>query len=367
MKVLIINTVEFSRLNGMTSVIMNYYRNMDKSNIQMDLLVINEIEQAYSDEFKKNGSKVYYLQRKKNPLYYCLKLKSLLEKEGYDIVHVHGNSAMMLPEVWIAKRAKIPVRIAHVHNTTCAHMLLHRCFYPVFRRTYTHGFACGEDAGRWLFREQPFVEIKNGIEVKQYAYKEEVRTEYRNHIHAEGRKVIGHIGNFIVQKNHSFLIDVFAQLIKKDADYLLLLISEGYLLEEIKEKVEKLGLTDQVIFVGKTTEVSKYLQAMDLFVLPSLHEGLPVSLIEAQAAGLPCIVADTVAREADLTDSIEYLSIQDSDIWVNQIQEKIKMLPKRNREECSAKWQAMIGEVGYDITCNANKMRELYFSYYNEH
>lgn len=196
---------------------------------------------------------------------------------------------------------------------------MNKVLYPFFLLLYTHGFACGKDAGKWMFHNKPFEIIRNGINLKQYRYNEVVRSEYRKKLDVGRRTVIGHIGNFVDQKNHTFLLDAFAELLKMDENYLLLLISEGSLLEEIKEKARVLQIEDNVVFTGKTTVVQHYLQAMDLFVLPSLYEGLPVVLIEAQAAGLPCIVSDRVTKEADLTDSITYIPINNPKDWAMEI------------------------------------------------
>jgi glycosyltransferase involved in cell wall biosynthesis len=170
------------------------------------------------------------------------------------------------------------------------------------------------------------------------------------------------VGNFIEQKNHAFLLDWFKLLAEKNQNVLLLLISDGALMDAMKEKAHMLGLDDQVLFLGKTTEMPGYMQAMDLFVLPSLHEGLPVVLVEAQAAGLRCYVADTVTRETDLTDSIRFLPITDGEVWADTIQDHLASA--QNRTEDCENWQRAISEAGYDVTRNADRMRKLYLSYY---
>lgn len=359
MKVLIINTVTF-RLNGMTSVIMNYYRNMDKTGMRIDFIVPNEITQEYRDELESNQTKVFCIPRKSNPIKYQKQIYEIMKKNHYDVVHIHGNSATMILELIPAKCAKVPVRIAHSHNTTCTHMKVHKLLSSVFHKLYTHAFACGQEAGNWLFQGKKFVELKNGIDLEKFAYNISVREKYRKAINADGRVVIGHIGNFINQKNHTFLIDAYAELLKKNPNYLLLLISDGVLLDEMKKKVSNLGIEENVLFLGKTTEAQNYLQAMDIFVLPSLHEGLPVVLVEAQAAGLPCLVADTVARESDLTDTLKFISIERTDDWVEEIEKQTQELEHRDRQQICTAWQEKIRKAGYDIKENANYMRLLY-------
>jgi glycosyltransferase involved in cell wall biosynthesis len=355
MKVLIINTVRF-RLNGMTSVIMNYFREMNKESMQIDFVVINELSSELREEIFATGSKVFLLPRKRNPISYIYQLNKLLAKEQYDIVHVHGNSAIMAIETLIAKKNKIPVRIAHSHNTTCSHMFFHKILYSLFRKSYTHALACGKAAGKWLFQNDPFEVLENGIDLRKFKFDENTRREYRGKIGVDNKIVLGHVGNFIEQKNHTFLIDFFAGILKKNSNYVLLLISDGNLFDSIKERVRKLGIEDSVIFLGKTAEVNKYLQAMDVFVLPSLHEGLPVVLVEAQAVGLPCIVADTVSEESKMTDLLEFIPINGVDMWIKRILEM--NLSDRNIKCKQA--HIDIGKKGYDISTNADKLKKFY-------
>lgn len=361
MKVLIISTVRF-RLNGITSVIMNYYRKMDKSNMKIDFLVINEISEEYRKELQSNGSKIFYLPRKDNVIKYMHGLKDILKNNKYDVIHIHGNSSLMAIETTIAKFSNVPIRIVHSHNTTCSYKVLNKLLYPALKRTANYGFACGEEAGKWLFKNNNYEIIKNGIDLSIFNYDEEKRREFRNKINAGNRKVIGHVGNFIFQKNHEFLIDSFSELIKKDKNYLLLLISDGVLLEQMKEKVNKLGISKNVLFLGKTTEVSSYLQAMDIFILPSKFEGLPVVLIEAQALGLPCVVSDKVSNEAKLTDLIEFLPIDDTSVWAN----KILNIDISNRKNRCNNAHKTIDETGYNVAKNAYKMKSLYEKYLKE-
>lgn len=361
MKVLIISTVRF-RLNGITSVIMNYYRKMDKSNMKIDFVVINEISREYKEELQKNGSEIFYLKRKNDPIKYIFQLRNILKQNKYDVIHVHGNSALMSIETIIGKYSRIPVRIVHSHNTTCSYKVLHKFLKPILDKTANYRFACGEQAGKWLFGNREYELIKNGIDLNVFTFDKEKRNEFRNKINAGNRKVIGHVGNFIYQKNHEFLIDSFNELIKRDKNYLLLLISDGILLEQMKEKVNKLGIDENVLFLGKTTEVSSYLQAMDVFLLPSHFEGLPVVLIEAQALGLPCFVSNKVSVEAKLTDLINFLPIDDTSIWVDKIMD----IDISCREENFNKAHKKIDEKGYNIIKNADRMRSLYEKYLRE-
>lgn len=359
MKVLVINTVRF-KLNGISAVIKNYYQAMDKKNLQMDFVAIDDPSDEYRCFFETNHLRCFVFHKKNIDSYFC-KILNLCRKEKYDIVHIHGNSANMAIELFAVTLGGVKVRIAHSHNTATMHPFMHNLLWPMFSKLCTTRLACGEDAGKWLYRDKNFTVLNNGIQTKDYAFSEEKRNTVRKELGIQDDEILlGHVGNFIEQKNHSFLIDIFSEVHSENPKFKLLLISDGMLMPIIKDKVYSLGLDDAVIFLGKTLKVSEYLQGMDLFLLPSLHEGLPVVLVEAQAAGLICAVSNTVAKEADLTETSVFLSINSTAPWA----EAVKKLgyKKRNREEDSTNNIALIKEKGYDIEQNADKLRQIYVS-----
>lgn len=359
MKVLVINTVRF-KLNGISAVIKNYYQAMDKKNLQMDFVAIDDPSDEYRCFFETNHLKCFVFHKKNIDSYFC-KILNLCRKEKYDIVHIHGNSANMAIELFAVTLGGVKVRIAHSHNTATMHPFIHNLLWPMFSKLCTTRLACGEDAGKWLYRDKNFTVLNNGIQTKDYAFSEEKRNTVRKELGIQDDEILlGHVGNFIEQKNHSFLIDIFSEVHSENPKFKLLLISDGMLMPIIKDKVHSLGLDDAVIFLGKTLKVSEYLQGMDLFLLPSLHEGLPVVLVEAQAAGLICAVSNTVAKEADLTETSVFLPINSTAPWA----EAVKKLgyKKRNREEDSTNNIALIKEKGYDIEQNADKLRQIYVS-----
>lgn len=359
MKVLVINTVRF-KLNGISAVIKNYYQAMDKKNLQMDFVAIDDPSDEYRCFFETNHLRCFVFHKKNIDSYFC-KILNLCRKEKYDIVHIHGNSANMAIELFAVTLGGVKVRIAHSHNTATMHPFMHNLLWPMFSKLCTTRLACGEDAGKWLYRDKNFTVLNNGIQTKDYAFSEEKRNTVRKELGIQDDEILlGHVGNFIEQKNHSFLIDIFSEVHSENPKFKLLLISDGMLMPIIKDKVHSLGLDDAVIFLGKTLKVSEYLQGMDLFLLPSLHEGLPVVLVEAQAAGLICAVSNTVAKEADLTETSVFLPINSTAPWA----EAVKKLgyKKRNREEDSTNNIALIKEKGYDIEQNADKLRQIYVS-----
>ena len=357
MKVLIVNTVLF-RENGITAVIMNYFRNMDKTDIKVDFVVVNDINTKFRNEIESNGSTIYQITRNKNLFSYMNKLRKLVKKNKYDIVHVHGSSAMMLIDLLPIKLGGAKVRIAHSHNTSCSHMTTHKLFNPLFQKICTHPIACSNDAGKWLFPNRKFTVLNNGIDVSKYTFNPVIREEYRAKINAGNKKVIGHVGNFIEQKNHTFILDFFAEVLKRDNNYLLLLIGTGYLMDNIKAKAEELKIQDNIVYLGTTFEVSEYMQAMDLFVFPSLFEGLGLVLLEAQATGLQCFASKEVPIEAKMLSQTEFLPIDNKTEWA----EKILNSEVAGRENISAEAINTLCEKGYDIKENADKLNEFYKS-----
>lgn len=360
MKVLIISTVSLAK-NGIATCILNYYHAIDNSEIQMDIVAPNIVDKELKNDLKSNGSKVYELtMRKTSTVKYFLKLINIIRENKYDIIHAHGNSCTLAIEMIAALLGGCKVRIAHSHNTSCEYMKVHKLLRPLFNLTCTHGFACGEDAGRWLFRNKKFTVIKNGIDMAKYQYDEKIRNEYREKLNVKDEILIGHIGLFNYQKNHEFLIQVLLELQKNSLKkFKLMLIGDGELKASIEKLVQKFHLSEYVIFTGNVDNVTDYLQAIDMFLLPSRYEGLPYVLVEAQAAGLPCIVSDNVAREANLTDMLEFMSLSDSKIWA----QRIGTFAFKNRLEKNIKVQTQISAAGYNISTNADKIKGLYRKY----
>ena len=218
-------------------------------------------------------------------------------------------------------------------------------------------FACGNAAGNWMFQGQPFQILNNAIDTKKHTYSEQVAAEVRKEFDIENCKVIGHIGRFNPQKNHTFLIDIFAEIKKIRPDAKLLLVGGGEGMTAIQQKVEKLGLKDSVIFTGVRPDVNRLLQAMDVFVFPSLYEGLPVTMVEAQAAGLPCVISDKVPDECIVTEGLVTVQkLSDSvENWAKHIVSRANMQRKDTGEQIKAH--------GFDIAENAKWLEEFYLKH----
>lgn len=365
MKVLVVNTVEFGT-NGITAVIMNLFQNINKENIQMDFVSINDSGFDFEQRIGAYGSKVYFLCRNNNPFLYMLKLAKLLKKGKYDVIHIHGNSATMAVETMAAFLAGVKVRIAHSHNTTCTHMKAHKILYPFFDFTYTHGLACGEEAGKWLFRKKEFMVLNNSVDLEKFSYDEATRNKIREMLGIEENFVIGHAGLFNQQKNHTFLIDILYKVVNKIPNSKLLLLGDGPLKEEVLLKTKKLGLEQNVIFAGRVENVNEYLQAMDVFALPSLYEGFCVALLEAMVTGVPCVVSDVIEQASCFPDKLDSLPLDDVTAWVDVLIKQAGSNNRFERKKQSEEIKYFFEEEGYSLQKNTKVLEELYVSYLKE-
>jgi len=354
----VLHVVTYMGRGGLETMIMNYYRHIDRSKVQFDFLVHRDFKADYDDEIEALGGRIYHLQRlvpwKKS---YLNELESFFKNHPeYKIVHVHQDclSSVILK---IAKKCGVKVRIAHSHSSSQDKNLkyLIKLYYKRFIPKYaTQLFACGKEAGDWMFGGAKYQIINNAIDTKLYKYNSEKRNSIRNDLKIpEDTFVVGHVGRFNAVKNHTFLLDIIAELKKQHKNSMLLLIGDGELRAKIEDKAKELNVTDDVIFTGVRSDVPDLMQAMDCFVFPSLYEGLPVTLIEAQSSGLPCIVSSEVPSECDKTDLVEHISLSDSlDIWAKHILNK-KGNERKNYSEAIAK-------SGYDINVNAKGLESFY-------
>ncbi len=339
--------------DGISMSVLNYFYNIDNKKVQMEFVAPFVLEDI-GKKIKEYNGKVHIIKgRKKQPLKYIKKLSALIKENKYDIVQAHGSSAILSLEMIAAKKAGCKIRVAHCHNTKADHKLIDKFLRPIFYKTYTHAFACGEEAGKWLFKNRKFEIINNGKDIEEYKYNEDIRKEYRKKYNLENKIVIGHVGNFNNQKNHDFLIDVFYNLVKQNFKYYLVLIGKGYTQPSIEQKVKTLGIEDKVLFVGKSSKVGQWLQAMDIMVLPSKFEGFPLVLVEWQIAGLPCVVSDRVTKEVKLTNLVQFISLdKEPEYWAR----KIRKIQIQDRNLIKDKVVNQIKEKGYDIKENAKRL-----------
>lgn len=356
MKILVINTVPTDK-NGITNVIFNYLKAMG-NDVAFDYVAINNPDAFYVNFLEEKGATLYSLKRKK-VLRYIWSLCKIIKQNKYDAIHVHGNSHTVVLELLAAKLACCKVRIIHAHNTRCNSVALHKLLAGLFDSLCTDRLACGESAGKFMFGLKPFKIINNGVDVENFSFDNNARGALRVKLAlTETDILIGHVGYFMPVKNQSFLIDVFAELAKNDSRYHLVLIGDGAMRTEIEQKVASLGLTNKVTFTGNIDNVSEFLNAIDIIIMPSLYEGLPLTLVEQQANGLQCVVSDTITAEADKTGNLRFLSLQAPILdWVHTIENSHCM---QDREQRSKDAIVAIEKAGYSIRKEAKKLVEYY-------
>lgn len=356
-RILNISLVGFE-LHGITSVILNYTSHINRENLELHFASFGNIPRAVQDDLEYLG-KVYDLpDRKKATASYLRRLQNTLKSNHFDVVHIHGNSGTMVLEAALARLYGVKKIIVHCHNTTCNHPFINRFLTPIMKQLATNCAACSLPAGKWLYKTSDFTVFNNAIDLDKYAFNIDDRNALRDEFEFGEKILIGHVGHFTKQKNHEFLIDVFVKFHKKIPDSKLLLVSDGPLIEGVKQKVHILGLENAVIFAGRRADCHKLYQMMDLLVLPSKWEGLPLVTLEAQAASLPTLVSSAVTKEAGCTDLIEWMDLeQGAEKWAEKM---IEMLEKPHDRSISTEKE--LAAAGFDIRREAEKLRELYLS-----
>ena len=352
---------------GVESVVMNYYRHIDRAKIQFDFICDEDSTNIPYEEIEKLGGKVILIPPYQKVFKYHKELKKVLKDGNYKIVHSHINTLSVF-SLYAAKCAGVPVRIAHSHSTTNKQEkkknLLKQVLRPFSKVFAIDYMCCSELAGRWLFGNKEYDNgnvylLNNAIDLDKFKYDEKIRNDKRKELNiSDDTLVIGHVGRFVEQKNHRFLIDIFNEVHKQKENSILLLAGQGPLMEEMKEKVRNLGLEKNVEFLGQRSDINELYQAMDLFLFPSLYEGLGMVVVEAQASGLPCIVSTEIPEIAKVTQKIVFINL-DSQIenWIKTI---FKYLNNMNRKNINF----TDGIEKYDIRKEATKLEKKYINLY---
>ena len=349
---------------GVESVVMNYYRHIDRTKVQFDFIIDDDSTIVPYDEIIGLGGRIHRVPPYQNPIAYHEVLVELFSQNQYHIVHSHINTMSIFP-LFAAKRAGVPIRIAHSHSTAgkgeTAKNIMKYVLRPFSKVFPTHFCACSELAGRWLFGGKLYDSgrvnlIRNAIDISKFTFDVSIRDTMRDELGLEDNFVVGHVGRFMKQKNHSFLIDIFDRVHNQKSNAILLLVGEGELEQEVRDKVKKLGLTDCVRFLGVRNDVHRILQAMDVFLLPSLYEGLGMVAVEAQAVGLPVIASDMVPMEAKITEYLTYVSLGNSaEKWAEKV-----LTVQVNERKTEA--EIIVG-AGYEIGSAARDMLGYYQSF----
>lgn len=343
---------------GLENFVMNVYRNIDRTKVQFDFLVHRERRGVYEDEIERLGGHIYRVPRA-NPLnpHYFRALDEFFSTHSYDAVHVHLDcmSAFVLRA---ARKRDIPIRIAHAHNSSQDKDIK----YPIklackrlISRYATHLFACGEQAGEWMFNGHGFSIIPNAVDLNKFEFDGAVRVGVREELDIPSNALlIGHVGRFDRVKNHAWIIRVFAEVLKRDSNAWLVLVGDGGLKSNCELLTERLGVSSHVIFTGIRNDVNSLMSAMDIFLMPSFYEGLPVVLVEAQASGLPCLISDTLPTDCDLSDLITRLSLRSNpSIWASAIEGCV-------RRSGRSDYVDLLYSRGFDIGSLSHHLQQLY-------
>ncbi len=348
---------------GTEFFLMNYYRNINRDRVQFDFACQGDGPGVFDDEITEMGGKIFYLPYKtKHPFKYTSKLKKIMIENNYKAVHSQMDAMGCWP-LAVAKSAGITMRIAHSHNTKCQTKnpvkKIMNNFAKIFtRKLATHHFACGYDAGVFLFgrkmMEQHKVQIiHNAIELNKYAFSMKKRERLRRKFGIGKEIVIGHVGQFREQKNHKKIIEIFTYITKTDSNIKLMLVGDGSLKSEIERIAEENNLKEKIIFTGARNDVSDLLNVFDVFLFPSLFEGLSVVAVEVQANGLPMVISDTIADETIITDTIIKVGLEkDASVWKEAVYKSLKFGRKDEMDK--------LIEAGYDIMTEASRLEEKY-------
>ncbi len=348
-------------IGGVESLIMSLYRNIDKKNVQFDFLVETQEWLEDFNEIVEYGGKVFKLQllNKRKPLRYIKQIKDFFYKhaQDYSVVHCH-NVERGLFVLHYAKKYKIDCRIFHAHTDSFQDVKYENFIKLIGRlniRLSTHLLAASKAAGNFQFKNRNYQVLNNAVDTKLFSFSQEKRDQVRILMRMNEMFIIGHTGRFTYAKNHSKIIDIFYELYQKIPAARLLLVGDGPTRQAIEEKVNKLGLSEVVVFTGTRKDISDLLQCLDVFLLPSFFEGFCISLLEAQSVGLQCVVSNVIPEEVQVTNLLHKLDLKDDDrMWAETILQYRQYKRKSQHE--------IIKRSGYDIQQNAIWLMNFYLN-----
>lgn len=360
-----IKVLEFEiteNMGGVESLLCNIDEEIDKEKFQIDYVANNKAD--YQNKLKKLGSKIYFLPAPRNLIQYKKSINNILDN-GYDIVHFNKNSlANSFPIIYAKQHHTHPKIILHSHNTAPTHNIvglkfLHNINKKILKNKVDYRIACSIEAKKWMFNPNESVEIiNNGIDTNKFRFSVEKRQKIRQKLNINKTDlVIGNVGRFNRQKNHTELINIYNELLKEMPNSKLILIGEGEEKNKIINFIREKGLEKNVILVGTTSKVDEYLSAMDIFLMPSLYEGLPIAAVEAQASGLNVFVSDNISAEVYITSYIHPISLLDpSQKNAKCIKNKYKVLDTLERQ----KQADVVKNKGFDLKNTTLRIEEIY-------
>ncbi|GAB2498699.1 glycosyltransferase family 1 protein [Alkalibacterium psychrotolerans] len=350
---------------GVESMVMNYYRHIDKNKIQFDFVVDEDSSVIPFEEITSLGGRVYMISPYQKLYKYNQELNTLLRKNQYNIIHSHINSLSVFP-LSTAKRAGVPIRIAHSHSTAAPGEIVKNLFKYTLRpmsKVYpTHYCSCSKTAGEWLFGKRIINNghlniVTNGIDLDKFRFNLKERESIRDELNITDKYVIGHTGRLSFQKNQEFLITLLSEIITKIPNAVLLLLGDGKDYKKLIKQANELGLTKKILFLGNKPDVHRYYSTMDIFAFPSRYEGLGISAVEAQVSGMPVLLSNKVPKEAGYTDNCHFLSINDGvKPWIDAVLQ----LNKEHSRSYNVHSQK------YEIKENVEKLEAYYFNIIKE-
>lgn len=361
----ILHILREMEMGGAQRLIMNVYQEIDKTKVQFDFLV--SAKGAYDEKIIENGGKIYYIPylTEVGQFRYKRELKDFFSKhKEYKIIHSHIDqvSGIILQA---AKECDIPIRIAHSHNTKNSNNFIGKIYklylQSKINKSATDYFACSKEAAKWLFKKkaEKAIIINNGIKLDDYKYSTEKRKKIRKELKiSDDTLVIGHIGRFSKQKNHQFLIEIFERYQKENKKSVLVLIGTGELKAKIQDLIKEKKIERSVILLGTKSDANNYYSAFDIVVFPSKYEGISLTLIEAQASGVPIVASQNVDKNTDVSNSIKFIKDYHIDDWVNAI----KQIDKKRQNNIEK-----IEKSGYNIENTANFLMKKYIEFYEEY
>jgi glycosyltransferase involved in cell wall biosynthesis len=357
----------FGTLNrgGIQSFVMNIYRKIDRTKVQFDFLLVNSNAKGdFYEEVVSLGGRAYYICPRNKSI---TKNKKELEDffaahKEYDTLHYHMSSCSYSLPIDMANKYGYKKIIMHAHSSKQTgrfyHTFFHKLHQPDCLRKATHYLACSDKAAQWLYgtSAQKAVRANNGIETADYVFNQNTREMVRKEWGVNQNEIIvGHVGRFVQPKNHLFLVQIFSEYLKLNPHSKLVLVGDGELFDKCKNKIEELKIEQSVVLLGKRSDVPDVLQGFDLFLMPSYFEGFPVTMMEAQAADLPCVVSSNITREAKVLDAVEYLDLDlGASEWAKHIEGMLEI--EHVRKDTSRE----IIAAGYDSQTVANDLEKLY-------
>lgn len=364
----ILHMIGSLNIGGSQAMIMNLYRNVDRERIQFDFILDHPRQLHFAEEIESLGGKIFFM-----PEFTGMNLQSVKkawntffkEHPEYKILHSHVRSYASL-YIPIAKKHGVKT-IIHSHSTSNGSgitSIVKRIMQYPLRHQADYLMACSNEAGRWLYGDKACLKdnyffLPNAIDTEKYRYSEDIANKYRDEFGLVDKFVIGHVGRLHEAKNHMFLLAFFAEVAKRRPDAMLLLVGDGDLRSYIEAKIKELQIEDRVILAGSRADVAEIMSAMDVFVFPSFYEGLPVTVVESQAAGLHCLISNRITEDVDISELVERLPINDVGAWVERILSmdvnRIDVMPK-------------IKQAGFDVNDSACRLMEFYetIGEYNE-